>query len=489
MSDPLLTKYDINQTPLPNPDNESTANNLLQNTQFNDTRLYDLLALLIDDVYKAANAINPRPSKVFGRTGALGTTDSVTGLRATLFGNNLRLNWDILPGAVSYEIRYKVGSNGSSVWDSSISIVTTATLQADINPITIPLIYGNHTFLVKAVSATGISSLTAAVIVISIPTITEPIVSATVIDNFVLLKWSTPAITWDIVYYNVYKDGTPIGTINGTFDAIFETTAGTYTYSVEAVDIVGNVGTRANLVVTVKQPPDYSIQDFITSNFSGTKVNAQVISDVLLAPVDLTTNWSTHFSSNAWTNIQDQINAGYPIYIQPVPLTASYEEVIDFGAPFNNTIITLTWVQNLLAGSVTVVSKVATSVDNITYTGFTTGTSVFAATMRYVKFRLELTASDEHGLVQINNLQVRLDVKREVDSGTITAVSTDVGGTHVNFNKTFQSIDSITLTVNSIEPITAIYDSVTTTGFDVYALDSRGNRITYPVSWKSRGIV
>jgi hypothetical protein len=199
--------------------------------------------------------------------------------------------------------------------------------------------------------------------------------------------------------------------------------------------------------------------------------------------------WSGHFASHGWQNIQDQINAGYPIYIQPTLPTASYEEIVDFGTIFNNVIATLTWVQNLIAGAVTVVSKIATSTDNISYTAFTTGVSLFSASMRYVKFRFEFAASDDHGLVELLNVQTRLDVKREVDSGSITADKNDVNGTLATFNKVFKSIDSITLTVNSVEPVTAIYSSVTTTNFRIFAMDSQGNRITYTVSWKARGVV
>lgn len=475
---------------LPNPDNEADARNLLNGTEQDDPRLYDLLDMLIGDLYKAAQAINPRQRKSFGATGATLGLATVNNFLATLLGNDVRLTWDSLNTASNYEIRYKTGTNDASAWDTALSLLFTTTQVADINPVSIPLNAGNHTFLIKAISAGGVYSTTAAYVVVNVATTPGPSITITVIDNLVLLKWVAPVSTFNIAYYNVYKNGTFQGKMDGTFEAIFETTAGTYTYGVEAVDIVGNVGTRSSLVAAVNKPPDFELTDIRTSTFSGTLTNCRKEPNGnLLACEDLTTSFHDHFSTPGWADINGAISAGYSIWIQPTKTTGTYEERIDYGSVSNNVIATLTWIENLLAGSVTTVASIKYSTDDITYTAYVAGSSLFIPTFRYLKFKLDFTATNDKGLVEISNLQIRLDVKRSIDSGTASAVSTDVGGTSVSFNITFKNPESLTLTVQGTTQLTAVYTSLTTTGFKLYVFDGAGVRQSATVSWKCRGIV
>lgn len=87
-----------------------------------------------------------------------------------------------------------------------------------------------------------------------------------VVDNNVLLKWTeTNSATLPIVYYNVYKGDveaslTLVGTQTGTFAALFETTSGTYTYWVSAVDSAGNEGLKRSTTEVVDEPPDFILR-------------------------------------------------------------------------------------------------------------------------------------------------------------------------------------------------------------------------------------
>lgn len=479
---------------LPNPDNESAARNTLNGIEFDDPRLYDLLDTILSDLYKAAQAINPRQRKTFGTTGSSVGLLTVNNFSATLLGNDVRLTWDALDGASQYEIRYKAGSNNASAWNTATSLLFTTTQLADINPVAIPLTVGQHTFLIKAIDDTGTVSTTAAYVVINVATTSGPPITITVIDNLVLLKWTAPVSTFNIAYYNVYKDGVSLGKMDGTFEAIFETAAGTFTYGVEAVDIVGNIGTRNNLVATVSKPPDFDLTDIRTSTFSGTLDHCQKQPDgSLLAAIDLTTHFDTHFSTPVWADINAAIAAGYSIWIQPTVTSGSppgfYEERIDYGSVLTNVIATMTWIQNTLAGAVTVTPKIKYSTDDITYSAYATGDSLFISSFRYLKIKLEFTPTTDKGLVDISNLQIRLDVKRTIDSGTVSAVSTDAGGTSVSFNITFKNPESVTLTVQGTTLLTAVYTSLTGTGCKVLVFDGAGVRQSATVSWKVRGIV
>jgi hypothetical protein len=192
-----------------------------------------------------------------------------------------------------------------------------------------------------------------------------------------------------------------------------------------------------------------------------------------------------------WQSIQDQIDAGYPIFIQPTKLVGTYERVFDFGTILNTLIINLVWNQNQIEGSTSVVSEIAYSTDNITYSSYIAARSLFVSSMRYVKVKFTFTSIDRKSLLEFYNLVINLNVKVETDSGSIIADEDDVSGTVVTFNKTFKDINSITVSADSVTPITVIYDFVDVpnpTSFKVYAFNAAGARVTYLVSWKARGI-
>jgi hypothetical protein len=168
---------------------ESTALSLLGGLEFEDPRLYGLLEALIRDLYSLDRQINPPTVNSFGASGIqVPTTDEVLGFSASVYSNNIRLTWTSLGSGVVYEIRYVAGGFEPDLWDTANSILTTSTLSADINPVTLPLTYGSHTFLIKATGESGIESAVEAHVTIAIPQIPAPVVTPSVIDNFVLLR-------------------------------------------------------------------------------------------------------------------------------------------------------------------------------------------------------------------------------------------------------------------------------------------------------------
>lgn len=199
-----------------------------------------------------------------------------------------------------------------------------------------------------------------------------------------------------------------------------------------------------------------------------------------------------HFITNGWNSPQDQVDAGYPIYIQPTDPAGYYEEIIDYGTLLTNNIVTVLYNENVIEPGITVTVYLSTSTDGVSYSSYVAGTSLFVASLRYLKFKLDFTSSDDHAVTEISNINIRLDVKREVDSGTVDVLASDTAGTVVTFNKTFKDIDSITLTPLSTTMRIAIYDFVdipNPTDFKILLFDSGGTRVDGTVSWKARGIV
>lgn len=433
------------------------------------------------ELFEVQTTIAPRP------TGEVGEAPAPINFRGQILPLSIFLSWEpATPTLQTYEIR-----RGSAlIWDTADFVTRTPSLTVNLAP----LPEGPYFFLIKTLDNAGNYSADFASVLLIVLAPDTPVVSAQVIDNNVLLNWSVPQTSFQIDRFRIYRNGNLFGSSRATFTPIFETVAGTYTYGVEAIDIAGNVGSVGTVTTIVNAPPDYQLQDRRISNLNGIMDNVvrlPIIPSLLACIVDDET-WEQHFATRSWNTIQDQINAGYPIYAQPTQVTGWYEEVIDYLTVIQNTIVTINYQLVEIVPTVSVIMKLAYSSDNVNFSPFVVGNSQFIPQFRYLKMRLEFTGSSNKALAEFSLIQITLDVKREVDAGEVIAVKTDANGTRVRFNKVFKDIDSITATADSIEPIYIIYDFLDVPNpveFFVYALDSTGNRVTYLVSWKARGIV
>jgi hypothetical protein len=412
--------------------------------------------------------------------------NNVTGFIAIFTNANVILSWDSQGAGFSYEIRL------GSVWQTSTYITTTIASSIPLNP---PLV-GTYTYLIKVIGPTGNFSTTAIPVTFTIPALGPISLTATNLSNNLLFSWNAPSSTFIIDHYIFTRNGTVIGTVNSTFFVYQELVAGTYTYSVQAVDIAGNITpltAGSTIVMTIPAPQNFTSSGTITdTTFNGTKTNCitEGSPTKLLAPVNSTETWTDHFVNNSWTKIQDQITAGYPIYIQPNKNTATYVKIFDFGSSFANQIINITYSTNIITAAVALGFVIAWSPDNITYTSIPAGTGAFISnTFRYIKVTITFTPTLTTSLIELTNLTVNLSTSISMDSGVASAVSTDAGGTVVAFSKTFLVPPAIVFTTQSPQPIYPVFQSVTTTQFQILVFDSSGNRISATVGWHARGLL
>jgi len=373
-----------------------------------------------------------------------------------------------------------------TLWGTADRVAVTSATQFNLGPV------ASGTYLIKALNRNGAESPNAASTVVTIPALGTISVTATVIDNNVLLKWTAPTSLFAIDYYTVKKGGTVIGTIKGTFTAIYEQASGTFTYSITPVDIGGNSGTPATVDAIVNTPPDYVLTGTVADDQSGTKVNVYLDGTSLIGPVYTSETYQAHFTKGPWSTWQDVISAGYSYWLQPAESTGTYTKTFDFGTIYTNVGVQLDWSETIIAGSVAVTTTIAVSDDNISYDTPVAGTSRFCDSVRYARMVMTYTPTSS-GIVSVDGISASLSVKLAIDAGEILADKTDTYGTTVTFNKAFKDVESITLTVDSTaEGILAIYDFTDVpnpTDFAVFAYDSTGNRVDYYVSWKARGIV
>ena len=353
---------------------------------------------------------------------------------------------------------------------------------------------GTYTYWIVAVDIDGIyGTPTSYTFTIYAPSAVSNI-SVEVVDNNILLKWQGNAGTFEIDYYEIregstYATSTLIGTNKGTFNVIFKSQSGTYTYWIVPVDIVGIQGQENSVSATVSEPPDFILHANWDDDFTGTKTNITYdIGTRYVAAVNTTETWQDHFVNNSKNTINDFINAGYTYFAEPALTTAQYIKTFDYGTTIPGTLVTATLTSNTVTGSPAITPTISVSTDNATWTDYTGQWQVFANNFRYVKVTLDMW--DANGfLLDLENLNVTLKVKLKTDNGTGSVTDAQAGAT-VTFNKTFLDIDSINVTPQSTTPVIAIYDFVDVpnpTYFNVYLYDLNGNRITGNFSWTARG--
>lgn len=214
----------------------------------------------------------------------------------------------------------------------------------------------------------------------------------------------------------------------------------------------------------------------------------------MLMPVKVET-FEDHFTDNSWDSPQDQIDAGYPLFIQPSASTAQYVHTHDLGAELTTAhLITLNLAKTDVVSGITITPTISISDDNSTWTDYAGVDSVFASNFRYIKITLNASGGGT-ALTRVSEVRVVVSIKELRDGGTGYANSGDTGGTTVTFNKTFVDIDGINVTAahqaGETKGITAVYnftDSPNPTSFTVLLFSNNtGSRINGDFSWSAKG--
>lgn len=355
---------------------------------------------------------------------------------------------------------------------------------------------GNKTFTISAVDNLGNASAEAQIVVQLQAPGTPTNFRAQVIDNNVLMYWDAPAKTSLPIVSHELRSGQTwetaeiIGGKAGGFTTVFESEGGEKKYWLAAVDSNAQAGAPVSLVASVMQPPDYRLFASVDSDLSGAKNSVATDFDgTLLVPISTTQTWSDHFTNNNWTSPQEQINAGYPHFIQPSDSVGYYEEEIDYGTVLGGSRVMVTLNGSDVVGTVSTSCEIHFSEDGITWTTVQSW-SYYAVSFRYIKVKITFVALDTGAFYRIDGINVRLDAKLLNDAGSVAAVATDSGGTEVSFNTDFIAVSSIVPGVMGTSPLTPVIDFSGTpnpTGFHIYLFDETGARASGTVSWSARG--
>jgi hypothetical protein len=331
--------------------------------------------------------------------------------------------------------------------------------------------------------------------------------TAQVIDNNVILRWTDPAATsLPLHSYDIYRcpaagtcSVTDYGTtatyitnvgLTNTY-SFFETASGTYKYFVRTKDLAGNYSTPQSLAVAVSEPRDFEVLNEVLSKYNTPALTAGYCSGgvynnetdcennghswieaslatwtniedesgtTAVLPINTIETWQQHFVNNSWDHPSDQVAAGYAYFFKP-EATALYWQRWDMGTAIDTATITLTTTaEDTVAAVATTPTLYYTNSESdfertITdVTGWTAGTagntSLLANTFRYVKVKIEYNGSTNKGFKEISQQKISLGLGTVRDQATadvaISWANRAVGAT-VTFNKTFTDVNSITV--------------------------------------------
>jgi len=358
------------------------------------------------------------------------TPASVTGLTCETTKRAITIAWDSNPDYV-YEIR--LGSD----WSTGIVLVTDL---ASSSFQYVPSSSGTQIFWINAIDSFGTIGTTpvSTSLVVNAPVIpNNPGLISTIIDNNIILTWTMEAGTYAIDYAEIrkgldYDTAVTVGRVNGTFATFFETTMGSYKYWVVIKDLLGISSTPVGIYCVISQPPDYVIYSDQNLDNSGTLTNYLVSDNISYVPVNTTETWEEHFTTKSWGSPQDQVAAGFPYFLQSGLTSGSYDQTIDYGALISNTKITIAVTKTTLVGNVTVTPTISVSADESTWVDYSGVYEVYASNFRYVKINLSFDTSDG-GLLQIDNINIRLDVKQTTHVASVDVIDTTGDGTEITF--------------------------------------------------------
>lgn len=461
--------------------------------------------------------------KAFDTTGNESDTEATTSLTinapeapvvsASIIGPNAVFTWTKPTADFAireYEIRY----GASYAAGTSVAIITA-------KDFILPVTWGGaRTFWIAARDVAGnTGAADSETITISNP---NPAVSFTTsaIRNSIVFDWYEPSITsLPIRRYHIYRGFTfteaeYLGAVDATFHTFLEQSPGDYYYQVVCEDTAGNLSTNVRGRLTrVVVPDDFFIredQELINylidpgdaeqpnylSGVPGEPASriflpVEVGPPVASAPVasnrkrNAAHTWEEIMLDRGWNSHQDAIDAGYSAYLTPSNTDAgrvTFE--IDYEAVLGQTLISLTWVERQLGtNTVPITPTIEVSEDYVTWTTYEGFSQVFASNFRYARYHFDFQATTDFDIASIEDMRAQLFLQKERDDILVSALSTDISGTLVNFNKTFIDVQSITFQPIGTQNVTWIVDydlaSDPQDNFAyVYVWDENGDRLS-----------
>ena len=413
------------------------------------------------------------------------------------------LTWTVPTGQfpISY---YEIRSGGSS-WDDASVIASEISTTNFRHAVTWE---GSEVWRVKAYDSAGnVSDEAIQYVVPTAPTLST--LTDTVIDNQVLIVWTTSAGSLPATKYNLYKgavfgSSVLIATIQATAYLQLETAGGDFVYWVEPVDSAGNKGTALSTSARVNDPPDFTFIDTFKSDFetsldsysdvfaSGTHHTPDIPENWIVGPCVVAETITERLTDNSWATPQAQVSAGYTYFAQTGESDGegTWCDEYDLGSVISEARIVLSKTETALVGSPTFEMQFSVKEDSgDSWTDFTVDVDdAIANDFRYIKLCLWIKGAAGTDFGKIENPSVSVSVKEITDQGSTVVAS---AGTVITTNKTFLIINSVTATPEgtSSDAFFVIAEKVSDTSVKLFVKNSSGSSVDgTTVNWIIRGI-
>lgn len=360
---------------------------------------------------------------------------------AQIVGPDLKLSWTESSGQFQiqdYIIRYGASFDLGTDVGAALGLTHVEKIQWS----------GARTFWVVARDVAGNLSTAGSVSLDIQPPSAVQNLTATPIDNNVLIKFEAPETSvLPIEYYKILKGATfdaaeLIGQSSATFSVLFETVGGTFTYWAAPVNTAGTDGVEASVTTIVLQPPDYVlIDDQVIAPDSWDSLSQMYAEgNRLIGVIEPAHTWEDHFPFPN-TSFQALIDLGWDYYIEPIFESSGYaEKIIDYGTTLGTVICGISGqnvdIDDTFGLDTTFQVTVESSPDSSTWTTivdyapFLPELKFLISNFRYLRIGLSLNAYSTRHIVVLENFRIKLDVKQRDDSGgPITAAATDTSYT------------------------------------------------------------
>ena len=332
---------------------------------------------------------------------------------------------------------------------------------------------------------------------------------ARTVSNQVLLSWNEVDPVRGLSTYIVYRGddfetAEKIGNVPGTFTVFIEPAAATITYWVVAKDLVGTLSEPARARISVDGITDFvlRIDDELDLTLTDTLNNLAVDASLnsLFACVDTEETFEEHFEKLSSLlgqppgviSIQDAINTGYEYWLQPTLQQGNFVKVIDYQVVVPAGLVTVTYDIVDLVPGVQIDTFIDFSLDGITWEeAENPSIERQVGSYRYIRIRSDFSSTDDFALAQVQELRIRISVKKRTDQGIVDVFSTDTGGTFIPFEIDFLDVDSVVATAEGEDEVIVVVnfeDVPAPTGFRAKAFDINGNRVNSTIDWIARGV-
>jgi hypothetical protein len=281
--------------------------------------------------------------------------------------------------------------------------------------------------------------------------------------NLVTLRWQDAKTSQPIRKYAIYYGdaGTPLASAalygsagaDSRSDILQYRSSGAKVAYLVAEDVAGNLSTERQIDLTIRMPDNFVLATEYYEDWQSTEItNGTIVGgatgQIILPAFDGRT-WGQRLSNNGWTTAQEKINAGYPVLIQPVPLSGKHVERKDCGKVIATSVVRVTpTVLNTSVAGYTATIRIRASIGASTtnWSPWLTGEAASFNNFQHVEVEYSVV-SDGKGFVVLDDLYVRVEVIEVTETATLTLNPADAAGTVFVCTKPFLDVRGVTIGV------------------------------------------